>query len=148
MLSYRLPPVIAMPSYVPSWQQACELSEQRRRAEEEAGVAVIDVVLDDLGVEHSHSHQGGVDHPIRGESGLRAAPHADGEMRAHMEAQEGGGGRAWPRLRRPGMDRPSAPAVMVTRSCRAYSPSTLAISSTWARSTLSTPPLGVSVSAP
>ena len=40
------------------------------------------------------------------------------------------------------------PSVMVTRSCRAYSPSSLAISSTWARSTLSRPPLGVSVSAP
>ena len=37
---------------------------------------------------------------------------------------------------------------MVTRSCRAYSPSSLAISSTWARSTWFRPPLGVSVSAP
>jgi hypothetical protein len=40
------------------------------------------------------------------------------------------------------------PAVMVTRSCRENSPSSLAISSTWARSTLLRPPLGVSVAAP
>src|ERR1700733_13620239 len=40
------------------------------------------------------------------------------------------------------------PSVMVTLSCWAYSPSSLAMSSTWARSTWFTPPLGVSVSAP
>ena len=86
-----------------------DLTVQGGRAEEESGVAVIDVVLDDLGVEHSHAHQGGVNDPIGGEGGLGAAPYADTEMRAHMEAQEGGRGRRGDEFRRPGTDRRPVP---------------------------------------
>ena len=124
-----------------------ELMEQRRCPEEEAGVAAIDVVLDDLGVEHPHSYHRGVNDPVRGEIGLGTLPGPDGDMRAHMETQEGRGGRRGDDFVGPGrIGCPSGRNGDPVLS--GYSPSTLAISSTWARSTWSKPPLGVSVAAP
>ena len=71
-----------------------QLMGQRRRTEEEASVAAIDVIFDDLGVEHAHPYQRGMNYPVGSDPALRAGPDADVHMRADMHAQEGGGGRS------------------------------------------------------
>ena len=70
-----------------------ELVEQRGRPEEEPRVAPVDVVLDDLGVEHADPHDRHSDDPVGGQGGLIVRPDPDGYMGAHVQPQERGRAR-------------------------------------------------------